>query len=96
MFLLKSLSSVIFGQNQNSLVQLPSGKFYTASNTVVFPKATATVMKTSKEFAYQLVVTALESEDLDDSKEFLIDKVLCFKLEGDAFIWTVPIDPLNS
>ena len=104
---------MVFGRDgtaSGSLIQLPSGQLYYRnpmdprnSRTLVFKEASATIVKASAAFQYQLVVSRVYEEgekelqdELDDEEEeqksFLLDALLKPRREltaeeEDCFIW---------
>jgi hypothetical protein len=82
MFLLKGLSSIVFGSDasgdeRGSLLQLPEGELwynnpmdYKASRRLIYPRASMTLVRTSSPFNYQLLVTRI----LEDGEQELLEE----------------------
>jgi hypothetical protein len=99
--MLSWLTGVIFGKDDDQLVQLPSGQFYRldpsntkAPRTLIFKDASLTVRRSQIPFHYQLVVERLYEEgeeELDasdeDEKSFLIDPELAIRLVQSSWMW---------
>ncbi|KAJ2985359.1 hypothetical protein HDV02_000600, partial [Globomyces sp. JEL0801] len=95
MFLLKSIGNIVFGNNDGSLVQLPSGKlFYLDPNATqtrhqVFRDASMSIRKTDSPFNYELLVTRvfeegeqeLEAESENQEEDLLHDFEASFLID---------------
>jgi hypothetical protein len=105
MFLLKSFSNVVFGTGNDTLVQLPSGKFYyidpTASESkkLVYSKASISIKQTSAKFNYEMLITNTPDSNTEEFEDFeasfLIDKMLLVNFTGNRITWKDLEDNLN-
>ena len=96
MFLLQGLSTLVFGKEEHSLCQLPSGQLFHRNPTdprnprqLIYKDASATITPSSTPFNYRLLITRVYEEgeqelnqDLDDQKSFLLDPILKFRSES--------------
>jgi hypothetical protein len=95
MFLLKGLSDIVFGKEDHSILQLPSGQLFYKNPThpmnpkkLIYKECSATITRTSSPFNYQLLLTRIFEQgeasldaELDSEKSFLLDTVLKLRLQ---------------
>ncbi|KAJ3098937.1 hypothetical protein HDU97_003574 [Phlyctochytrium planicorne] len=96
MFLLKSIGSIVWGKQDDSLFQIPEGQLFhlnppgaKIAKALVFKNASATIKRSTIPHNYQLLITRIfdegeEDDDVEAETEytFLIDEVLRFRRIG--------------
>ena len=89
MNLIRTLGDLVFGKQDEVLVQIPSGQFYyldpshpSMTKKLLYRTSSLSIKRTGTRYQYQLIASNRDEDDdvLDIETSFLVDSCLCFRL----------------